>query len=155
MLQFIFNRFLKDCPYIVLVPTTKVSRLSQLNELYSSYIEDGYEGQIVRRDGLYENKRSKQLLKRKEFITEEFTLVDIQEGIGNWAGAAKRIFFRYKTGDVVKAGLRGTKEFARRLLEEKDKYIGSPVTIRYFTPTPADVPRFGVAIDFHPGGRMD
>lgn len=154
-LEFIYNRFLKDSPYIVLVKTNCVTSKTILDELYAHYLEDGYEGQMVRRDGLYESKRSKQLLKRKEFITNEFTLVDIEEGKGNWAGHAKRVFFRYFTGKIVKATPKGTKAFTKKLLEEKDKYIGSPVTVRYFTPTPDDVPRFGIATDFHPGGRID
>ena len=154
-LEFVFKRFLSDNPYVSLVPTTRVTSLTQLNELYGNYIGDGYEGQMIRRDGLYENKRSKQLLKRKEFITDEFTLLDIEEGKGNWAGHAKRVYFRYTTGKTVKATPKGSKAFTKKLLEEKDRYIGSPVTIRYFTPTPDDVPRFGIAIDFHPGGRKD
>ena len=29
------------------------------------------------------------------------------------------------------------------------------VTVRYFTPTPDGIPRFPVAVDFHPNGRAD
>ena len=36
----------------------------------------------------YENKRTKQLLKRKEFQDAEFKIVEIVEGIGNRAGMA-------------------------------------------------------------------
>ena len=37
----------------------------------------------------HECKRSK-TLKRKEFITEEYDVVRVEEGNGNWTGYAKR-----------------------------------------------------------------
>ena len=62
---------------IHLVPTTYCENQDKLDELYSEYTEDGYEGQMVRLDYVYEHKRSKGLLKRKEFTTEEFKVVEV------------------------------------------------------------------------------
>ena len=53
-------------------------------------LEAGYEGQMIRKDAPYECKRSKNLLKRKEFITEEFKVVKVVEGQGAWTGYVKR-----------------------------------------------------------------
>ena len=64
--------------YVHLVPTTFCYNQDELDELYSSYMTDGYEGQMIRLDEKYENKRSKYLLKRKEFITEEFEVVSME-----------------------------------------------------------------------------
>jgi ATP-dependent DNA ligase len=95
-------------------------------------MENGYEGQIIRTDDTkYENKRSKQLLKRKVFTDAEFELVDIVEGRGNWAGYAKSMVIRLKDGTTQSTGLRGTQAFTKELLENKDKYIGGDVTVRY------------------------
>ena len=53
------------------------------------------------------------------------------------------------------AGIKGNKEFCRKLLKSDPKpWL---VTVRYQNLTPDGVPRFGVAFDFHygDGGRRD
>jgi len=146
---------------VVFVRTERAEGQPDLDRLYGESLSDGYEGQIVRLDRRYEHKRSWYLLKRKEFITAEFTLTNIMEGIGNWAGYAKKVEFmlpndrRLANGERPKAGVRGNQEFTRRLLERRDELIGGQVTVRYFTPTPDGIPRFPVAVDFHPNGRTD
>lgn len=154
----VYNLTRGDCP-VKYVPTSGVKSREQLDGLYESYLEEGYEGQMVRLDMPYEaDKRSKGLLKRKEFVTEEYFIHDIQEGEGNWAGAAKTIVFLLEDGRTCGASLKGTYEFGQKLLAEKDQYLkpGAMVTIRRFKQlTPDGRPRFPVAIDFHPEGRRD
>lgn len=144
-------------PSIVWVPTNRVLDHDGLDSLYGMWMENGYEGQMVRADdGGYEaSKRSKTLLKRKDFETDEFELVDIEEGVGNWAGYAKRVIIKLPNGKTQGGGMRGNQAFTKKLLAEKERYIGSPVTIRYFGFTPDGKARFPVAVDFHPGGRRD
>jgi len=140
------------------VVTRKVTDSATLDYLYEKYLADGYEGQMVRLDAPYEHKRSKSLLKRKEFLTDEFKLLYVREGQGNWAGFAKQIIFELSDGRECGAGVRGTQDEMKALLAKA--YLGavnpeSTVTIRYFTPTPDGMPRFPVAIDFHFDGRKD
>lgn len=144
-----------DDPMIVYVPTSIVSGQDALDALYGAYMEDGYEGQMVRTNDLpYEfDSRSKSLLKRKEFVTEEFPIIDILEGEGNWSGMAKRIVFRHHDGGEGTAGMRGSMDFARELLANKQAY--SQATIRYFGITPDGELRFPVAVDFQKGARVD
>lgn len=137
--------------HVCLVETEKVTSQQQLDELYSTYMTQGYEGQMVRIPGKdYENKRTKQLLKRKEFKDEEFELVSLDEGIGNWAGYAKTATVKKTDGTnlVFGAGIAGTQEFTKNLLKERDSLIGTLVTIKYQNLTPDGVPRFPVAIKF-------
>ena len=137
------------------VKTDQIGSEDELNELYASYMEDGYEGQMVRLNTLYEGngKRSKGLMKRKEFFDEEYEVIEVHEGKGNWAGHAKAVTFRMpdgrmtENGEHPKAGIKGTKEFAKELLTNWRKYEG--VTIRSFIKTPAGIPRFGVAYGWH------
>ena len=79
---------LEDVSSVVLVPSIHVDTKQSLDNLYGKWLEEGYEGQMVRNpDGEYETgKRSKNLLKRKEFIDTEFKVLRIEEGVGNWAG---------------------------------------------------------------------
>lgn len=138
------------------VVATPVQNAEHLNELYAQYMLDGYEGQMVRLgSSLYEGngKRSKGLMKRKEFFDEEYEIIEVHEGKGNWAGHAKAVTFRMpdgrltENGEHPKAGIKGTKEFAKELLATWRKYEG--VTIRSFIKTPAGIPRFGVAYGWH------
>jgi len=143
-----------DSPHIKLVETFLVTSVEELDLFYARWIEQGYEGQMVRIDGRYEQKRSDTLLKRKEFKTEEFMISKIIEGIGNWAGYAKAVEFmlpddhRLDNGERPKSGLRGNQDFAKALLARADEMVGKTVTVRFFDYTPDGIPRFPVAIDF-------
>ena len=139
--------------YLHFVPTDWCDTQDELDELYASYMADGYEGQMVRLDEKYECKRSKYLLKRKQFITEEFDVVKIEEGQGNWAGYAKRFILRMPDGTECGAGVRGTQAQMKELWESKE--TPDWATLRYFGLTPDGVPRFPVVVDYGVGERDD
>ncbi|MDB4559192.1 hypothetical protein N9000_00840 [bacterium] len=139
--------------YLHLVPTTFYKDQDELDALYSAYTADGYEGQMVRLDEKYENKRSKYLLKRKEFITEEFEVVSMEEGQGNWSGHTKRFILRLSDGREVGAGVRGNQDQLSTLWESQE--TPSWATLRYFDLTPDGIPRFPVVIDYGVGERDD
>lgn len=141
-------------PSIRLVDTLPVSNKNDLDMLYADMIEAGYEGQMIRiNDVKYENKRSKSLLKRKEFLTDEFKVVNIQEGEGNWEGYGKRFVCELPDGTEFGAGVRGTQETLKELWESDNKPDWA--TVRYFTPTPDGIPRFPVVVDWGFGERDD
>lgn len=130
------------------VATSVVTSQEALDNLYGQYLTDGYEGQMVRLEGAYEKKRSKLLLKRKEFQDEEFTIIDIQEGLGNWAGYGKKLVCQLPDGREFGAGVKGNQAFTKELLANKDRYVGKKATIQFFALTPDGVPRFPVAVKF-------
>jgi DNA ligase-1 len=135
-----------DSPSLILVPTEYVETQEAYDALHGQWLEEGYEGSIWR-DGNapYANKRSKALLKRKEFIDEEFPCIRIEEGKGNWSGLAKKVVCTLPDGREFKAGIKGNKVRAKTLLHEKHKVV----TVRYFRLTPDGIPRFGIATKFH------
>lgn len=140
--------------HLVRVPTSAILNSQDLDDLYGEYLEAGYEGQMVRIDAPYEQKRSKSLLKRKEFIDDEFSIVSIEEGKGNWAGYAKRLHFRLEDGRTCGAGVSGNQALLRDWYERRDTLIGQTATVRYFTPTPDGMPRFPVVKSINEGGRL-
>lgn len=143
-------------PMIRAVPSFAVNSDEEIEERLGEYLEAGYEGQMLRVDKApYEPKRSKNLIKHKTFEDEEFEIVDIIEGKGNWQGYAKRIEIRLPDGSTQHAGMRGTFKFAKELLENKDEYLegNSQVTIRYQNKTSDGKVRFPVAVAFWKGGR--
>lgn len=155
-----------DKPFLIPVPTQTISKDWQYDELHQAWVMQGYEGSMWRcRDTEYEQKRSKSLRKRKDFDDEEFDLIPggIEEGEGNWAGAAKRAVFwlpdadrtidlsdkKAREANTFEAGLRGTYDDNKKLLENADEQ--KVATVRFFGWTPSAIPkpRFGVVTKFH------
>jgi ATP-dependent DNA ligase len=150
-----------DSVKIVLVDTVVADDQSDLDNIYGEYLENEYEGQMIRLDMEYLNgpKRDIRLIKRKEFQDEEFEVVAIEEGKGNWAGAAKRVVFKLKTtpdgkipraGRYPGAGIKGSRETGIELLKQvRLGRVPKLATIRYPNLTPDGVPRFPVAVAFY------
>lgn len=141
----------KTCGQVdyVHVVRTVICQKEGVNNLHDCFLEEGYEGSIIRLNKPYEQKRSKSLLKYKVFDDEEFTIVRIEEGQGNWAGFAKRVIFKNDGGKEVGGGIAGTQGFCKELLDTAEQYIGGQVTIQYCGRTPDNVPRFPVAKAFY------
>lgn len=137
-------------------------------------VEHGYEGAMVKLNGMeYETKRTYQIQKVKDFIDEEFEVLDIREGKGNWTGHAKIADLWLPTADRSKgpifgddprvasgeeivsafsAGIKGSKAYAKTLLEKKAEVIGKPATLTFFRYTNANkvpyLPIFKVIRDY-------
>ena len=139
---FIMSEFMTD-GVIVPVFTVGCETQEELDEFYAEFLAAGYEGQMVRVDGVYENKRSKSLLKRKEFIDEEFEILGMIEGEGNFTGMVGSLKFE-KDGEPFTTGLKGSHEYWKYMWEHQDEFIGKQATVRYQNLTPdRQVPRFG------------
>ncbi len=154
--------FMTDLGPLVFVETKMVSNMENVDKAQAEYLENGYEGQIIRLSAPYEvGKRSKKLIKRKEFFDEEFEILRFEEGKGNWAGMVKRVVCRdlniktdeFPDGIEFEAGVRGSQSEMTALLAVKDNYIGSDCTIRFPNKTPGGKPRFGVMIRYYEGKR--
>jgi DNA ligase-1 len=133
-------------PHCRIVETYKVPSEDVVTELYEKYVEEGYEGQMLRLDGKYENKRSKNLLKHKSFVDEEYTILDICEGEGNRTGTAGYMVFQTAEGKPFKSNVKGTWDETAEMLKSKKELIGKQATIKYFNLTPDGIPRFPFVI---------
>jgi DNA ligase-1 len=134
-------------PHCRIVETYKVPSEDVVTELYEKYVEEGYEGQMLRLDGKYENKRSKNLLKHKSFVDEEYTILDICEGEGNRTGTAGYMVFQTAEGKPFKSNVKGTWDETAEMLKNKKHLIGKQATIKYFNLTPDGIPRFPFVIN--------
>ncbi len=112
-------------------------------------MEQGYEGQMVRLNRPYENKRSKFLLKRKEFMDAEFIINGVKEGEGNRKGTAGYMEFTNAQGRYFKSNIKGDFGYLKELYKQRNELVGKKATIKFFNYTPDNVPRFGyvIAID--------
>ena len=128
------------------VATHPVRDEAGVMDLYGKYVDEGYEGQMLRTGGLYENKRSKYLLKHKTFVDEEYTILDICEGEGNRTGTCGYMVFNTKEGKRFKSNVKGTFAETAEILKNKDFLIGKEATVKYFNLTPDGIPRFPYVI---------
>lgn len=150
----LLQTFLGDLgdPRLVAVETLAAAHREALDTIYADYLSRGYEGQMVRLDWVYEHKRSAGLLKRKEFMDEEFEVVSIDEGQGNRSGMAGRVTLRLPDGRTFGAGIAGGTRLNRLLFETAEEYLGTMATVRFQNYTPDGVPRFPVVRDMDRGG---
>ena len=145
---------------IKFVDTKEVDSEEKANDLLSSHLDSEYEGSIVRMNTPYEvDKRTTNLLKRKMFDDDEFTIHDIEEGKGNSSGMAGRVIFKNKhTGGTFASGfeksIKANAEFKKELLKNKHKYIGKIATVNYMGLHDGKVPRHPRVKAIHEGARM-
>ena len=119
---------------------------SIINDWYEDYVDWGYEGQMIRLDKEYESKRSKSLLKYKSFIDEEYTILDIVEGLGNKTGMVGSFIFENKDGKRFSASPKFNWSECTEMWKRKDELIGKSATVKYFNLTPDSIPRFPYVI---------
>lgn len=144
--------------YVKPTDTVLCHNQEELDNEYSRLLEEGYEGQIIRYpDEVYvPNQRQPHLVvKRKQFVTEEFEILEVLEGTGNWEGAAKFVNIRQEDGQECKTGLNGTFLENAERLRNADKYVGGQATVRYLNRTPDNKLRGGVAVDLFMEERED
>ena len=130
----------------VVVATEQVDHINDVFGYYEDYISAGYEGQMLRLDNHYESKRSKSLLKHKSFIDEEYTILDIVEGVGNKTGMVGSFVFKNKAGKTFNSSPKFNWEVCTEMWNNRHKLIGKEATVKYFNLTPDGVPRFPYVI---------
>lgn len=142
------NENLTNSTSIQIVPTAVCTNQADLDTFYGKYVELGYEGQMVRINGTaYENKRSKHLLKRKDFQDKEYTILDIIEGEGNKQGMAGAMVFKNELGFSFNSNIKGDRNYLLELWNNKQTYIGKRATVKFFNLTPDNkIPRFPYVI---------
>ena len=131
---------------VVLVRTEKVAALGDFRRLFAEFVEAGYEGIMLRNAaGVYRaNYRSNDLQKYKEFMEDEYRIIDFKEGEGRDAGA---VIWVCETADGKEFTVRprGTFEQRREWFNDGESYIGKNLTVVYQELTEDGKPRFPVA----------
>ena len=133
--------------YLSLVENVRVSTESEIHAAQARFVEEGYEGAMVRNlTGAYAiGKRSANLQKVKTFLDGEYLIVGFTEGTGNETGC---VIWECHTpaGQPFGVRPRGTQEDRKVLFQNGSDYIGQRLTVRYQELTDYGVPRFPVGI---------
>lgn len=121
----------------------------EVRDKLTQYISEGYEGQMLRvLDSLYENKRSKFLLKHKTFIDEEFKIIGYSEGIGKFANKLATLKVDVD-GIPVDCTINGTMQYLEELFQIKELLVGKLATVKYFEKTTDGSLRFPKIININ------
>jgi DNA ligase-1 len=118
---------------IKIVETIQVNSREELNQYYEKLVQMKHEGIMIRdkRQAYEYDKRSKYLLKYKPIDDDEFLLIGVYEGKGNWSGKAKTITLMMDNGKCFNANFKGTQSEAKEFLYNHSHLLNKKVTI-YF-----------------------
>lgn len=142
-------------PYLSFVSTLMVANEKELKALHGVFVENGYEGTIIRSgstDPYCFQYRDNQLQKYKDFIDEEFVIVGCKDGKGK--DEHKAIFrcqSKSKTGGVYGDGTfdvrcKATMKEREEQWKNRTRYKGKLLTVRYQTLSDEGIPIFPVGI---------
>jgi len=120
--------------YLVFEQSETVNNEEEYTKFHEAALAEGYEGSILRLEGPYDvDKRSPYLLKRKEKMDTECTIVDVIEGEGTNKGVAAKIVISYKGAEQDAGMARGWDHAkCKLLLNNKSEVIGKQATVEYF-----------------------
>lgn len=133
----------KVCPNIWPVVTWNCfGGKDQLQHFHNEFSE--YEGVMIRHyDSLYEcGERSSGLFKYKEFLEDEFKIIDIWEDKNNNA----MFTCVTKEGKEFDCTPKRTHTERKQMLNEPEKYIGEWLTVKYQALTNDGIPEFPVGL---------
>jgi DNA ligase-1 len=127
------------CSCVRYVETHLVKSYDIARANHKIYLEDGYEGSIIRLDGLYKHGRSYDLMKFKDFSDAEATIVGYELGKGKRTGTLGKFLMMDDEG--VQFGCPpgkgySYKDLSNMLLNIND-YVGQRATFTYFQRTQA------------------
>ena len=142
-----------DLKHIVPLEAQLAKTPADVQKTHKKYTKAGHEGTVIRApEAPYEiGKRSKKVLKLKDFITEEYEITGFKEGKGKEVG---QIIFIVKTKKGQRFDVRpeGTAAERRAMFKKGSSYVGKLLTVKFFELTAKGIPRFPVGIK---GGIRD
>lgn len=134
-------------PSLEKVFTTEANDLSGVSFFSKAFIEDGYEGAILRHgtQGYEADKRSQNLLKIKEYLDAESVVVGVVEGTpySSVHGEYKVPVWVIKNpfgGDDFRATAEGTIERKHQQWLDREKHIGKEIKFKYFMLSEDNIP---------------
>jgi len=124
---------------MTLIANTTVDSIEEAKMLHDVHLAQGYEGSMLRTNGFYEQKRSYNLQKFKDFHDTEATIIGYEAGKGKRKGTLGKFFMQDDEGNQF--GCPPGKGYSYKdlafMLENIHDYIGQRATFTYFQRTQA------------------
>jgi len=124
---------------MTLIKNTVVESLEEAKMLHAVHLAQGYEGSMLRLNAFYEQKRSYNLQKFKDFVDTEATIVGYEAGKGKFEGLIGKFLMQDDDGNEFGCPIGKGYDFADRkyILNNIHNYIGERATFTYFQRTKA------------------
>ena len=124
---------------VISVDTLEVHGYNGAEVVHKVFLNKGYEGSILRLNGPYEQKRSYNLQKFKDFSDTEATIIGYEAGKGKFTGLIGKFLMVDDDGNEFGCPIgKGYNYSDRRyILENIHDYIGKVATFTYFERTKA------------------
>ena len=123
--------------YCKTVEAHEVSIIESATEWHKRFLELGYEGSILRNNKPYENKRSYNLQKFKDFHDTEATIIGWVEGQGKRTGTIGKFLARDVDGNEFGMPVMDKMPVLTKMYDIAEWYIGKTATFTYFQRTPS------------------
>lgn len=108
---------------------------SKITEILKTQVSKGEEGIMINlSNGLYEFKRSNNLLKCKLMDSIDLEVISYEEGKGKFSSMLGAFIVSYK-GHELRVGSGFSKELREEIWKDRDSYIGKTIEIQYFEET--------------------
>jgi DNA ligase-1 len=121
------------------VPAKLVDSYNYARDIHATFLSEGYEGSIIRLNGLYKHGRSYDLMKFKDFSDTEATIIGYELGKGKRTGTLGKFIMLDDEG--VEFGCPPGKGYSykdlAKMLKDVQSYIGKRATFTYFQRTQA------------------
>lgn len=123
--------------HIRYVPARGVHSLDKAKEIHNDFLQQGYEGSILRLDGPYKCGRSYDLMKFKDFSDTEAKIVSWVEGKGKRRGTIGK--FIAVDSDGIRFGMpvMDKFEYLQKNFKAMQDWVGKTATFTYFERTRA------------------
>lgn len=133
-------------PPLKVLWTLIVNNQEEVAELFKRHTKAGYEGVMLRNmSAKYENKRSYNLQKVKNFQEDEFEIVGVVEGKGKLQGLLGAFLCKTQDGTEFEVKMTGNQEETKKFLNDPQLWKGKLLTVQYQDFTNKNkVPRFPV-----------
>jgi len=124
---------------VMYVPAKLVDSYNYARDIHAEFLDQGYEGSIIRLDGLYKHGRSYDLMKFKDFSDTEATIIGYEAGKGKRQGTLGKFIMLDDEG--IQFGCPPGKGYSYKdlaaMLDNVHDYIGQRATFTYFQKTNA------------------
>jgi DNA ligase-1 len=124
---------------VMYVPAKLVDSYNYARDIHADFLDQGYEGSIIRLDGLYKHGRSYDLMKFKDFSDTEATIIGYEAGKGKRQGTLGKFIMLDDEG--IQFGCPPGKGYSYKdlaaMLNNVHDYIGQRATFTYFQRTQA------------------
>ena len=132
-----------DC--LILLRGIKTSTVEHVKKKLADFIEEGFEGAIIRDiGGQYTFGRSHALLKYKIFDTSDYKIVGVLEGVGTMKGCA--VFVCEVGKKEFRCKLVGEFFELRKFWKDPSLVVGKKLTVKHFGFTNGKMPRFPIGL---------